>query len=84
MLGVLGVVLKSKLVSTLSSFLSIVAAVPGFMLMIRRLHDLDRPTWWCIGAFIPIVNFVMGLYLLLAEGTRGPNQYGPDPLEGMH
>ena len=84
LLGVIGTMMKSTAISMLGSLFSIVAAVPGVMLMIRRLHDLDRPTWWVIGGFIPLVNFALGLYLLCAEGTRGPNQFGPDPLEGQH
>ncbi len=83
-IGVIGTMMKSTAISMLGSLFSIVAAVPGVMLMIRRLHDLDRPTWWVIGGFIPLVNCALGLYLLCAEGTRGPNQFGPDPLEGMH
>jgi len=29
--------------------------------------------------FIPVVNLVLGLYLLFADGTVGPNQFGEDP-----
>ena len=82
--AVLGTMMKSTAISMLGSLFSIVAAGPGVMLMIRRLHDLDHPTWWVVGGFIPLVNFALGLYLLCAEGTRGPNQFGPDPLEGQH
>ena len=71
-------------IATISSLIGFAGAVPAFMLVIRRLHDLDRPTWWIIGNFIPVVNIAMSLYLLFAKGTVGPNQYGPDPLEGMH
>ncbi len=63
---------------------SVVSVVPSFMLMIRRLHDTDQPGWWCLGIFIPVLDLALGLYLLFAEGTRGPNRYGPDPLEGQH
>lgn len=31
-----------------------------------------------------IVAFFVGLYLLFKEGTKGENQYGPDPIEGKH
>lgn len=68
----------------LAFLVSILCSVPAIMLMIRRLHDLDRPTWWAIGTFIPLVNMALSIYLLFFEGTRGPNQYGPDPLEGQH
>ena len=33
--------------------------------------------------FIPIVNIVFGLYMLFADGTVGPNQYGDDPKNRM-
>ena len=32
------------------------------------------------GAIIGLIYLVATLYLLFAEGTRGDNQYGPDPL----
>ena len=49
-------------------------------LMIQRLHDLNKPTWWVVGAIIPLVNFILSIYLLVVPGTRGYNQYGSDPL----
>jgi uncharacterized membrane protein YhaH (DUF805 family) len=56
--------------------------IPSLALMIRRLHDLDRPAWWVIATFVPLLNLVLWLYLLFARGTYGPNQYGADPIEG--
>ena len=84
----LGVVLalagvSESAIGMMGTLVGIVGAIPGLMLAIRRLHDLDRPTWWIVGNFIPFVNFALGLYILLAKGTGGPNQYGPDPLEGQ-
>ena len=67
-------------ISQLGNVISIASMIPNFMLLIRRLHDLDRPTWWCIGALIPVVNLVLAIYVLVFKGTDGPNQYGPDPL----
>jgi len=32
--------------------------------------------------FVPGINVIFGFYLLLVQGSVGPNQYGPDPL--MH
>ena len=77
----LSTVLKIRSLSILSMIVSIASAIPSFMLVIRRLHDLNRPAWWCIGCLIPLVNGVLGIYLLFFKGTDGPNQYGPDPLE---
>ncbi len=80
-MGVAGV--RDSTIETVGTLMGLACAVPGCMLAVRRLHDLDRPAWWIIGNFIPIVNCVLGLYLLFARGTYGPNQYGPDPLEGQ-
>ncbi|MBO4401438.1 MAG: DUF805 domain-containing protein [Selenomonadaceae bacterium] len=63
------------------TFVTSLAWFAGYVsLMIQRLHDLARPSWWAVGTLIPVVNFVLALYLLLVPGTRGYNKYGPDPL----
>lgn len=85
---VLGIVfavagMSESTIGTMGTLIGIAGAIPGLMLAVRRLHDLDRPTWWIVGNFVPIVNVLFSLYLLLAKGTTGPNQYGPDPLEGQ-
>lgn len=55
------------------SFMSLVA---------RRAHDLGKSQWfWMIGVCLPVLNVVLGLYLLFKHGERGPNQYGLDPTE---
>ncbi len=46
--------------------------VPGLAVSIRRMHDQDKSGWFIL---IPIYNLI----LLLTEGTRGPNRFGPDP-----
>ena len=50
---------------------------------VKRLHDVDKSGWLIILLFIPIVNFIFGLYMLLADGTVGPNRYGDDPKNRM-
>lgn len=55
--------------------------VAGWMLGIRRLHDLDKSGWFILLYFVPIINGIFGWYLLLVPGTNGNNQYGPDPRE---
>lgn len=68
------------LVRAVSTVISFVWFAGYASLMIQRLHDLGRPTWWVVGAIIPVVNFILSLYLLFVPGTRGYNKYGPDPL----
>lgn len=84
LIGFLATALKIRSLSILGTIISFASAIPSFMLVIRRLHDLNRPAWWCIGCLIPLVNGILGIYLLFFKGTDGPNQYGPDPLEGQN
>ncbi len=50
---------------------------------VKRLHDVDKSGWFLLLALIPIVNFILGLYMLFADGTVGPNRYGADPKNRM-
>ncbi|MEM8489000.1 MAG: DUF805 domain-containing protein [Bacteroidota bacterium] len=49
---------------------------------IRRLHDLDRPAWHLVLAFIPVYNLYLMLSLLCLKGEEEVNLYGfrPEPL----
>jgi uncharacterized membrane protein YhaH (DUF805 family) len=51
----------------------------AFIMMRRRLNDLDRSGWLSLLMLIPLVNFFFSLYLMCASGTQGPNSYGPMP-----
>ena len=52
--------------------------VPSIAVQVRRFHDQDKSGWFCLLGFIPIVGGFIVLYFMIMEGTRGPNQYGPD------
>lgn len=62
-----------------------VLLVPGIYFPItigtKRLHDLGYSGWWIIVIFVPLLNIVLGIYLLFWKGEKGKNKYGPDPLE---
>lgn len=53
--------------------------VPSIAVGVRRLHDTDRSGWWILIGLVPIVGGLVLLVFYVLEGTRGPNQYGPDP-----
>lgn len=55
--------------------------IPHLAVMVRRLHDTDRRGWWLLLAFIPILGGLVLLVFLVMGGTRGPNRFGPDPVE---
>jgi uncharacterized membrane protein YhaH (DUF805 family) len=67
--------------SPVNSLASLALLLPSISVGVRRLHDIDRTGWWVLIAFT-----IIGIFLLLfwacVPGTRGPNRFGPDPLEG--
>lgn len=54
----------------------------GVCVTIKRLHDLGRPAWHWLLFIIPIYNIYLGFILVFQKGTDGPNEFGPDPLDG--
>ena len=47
----------------------------------KRWHDRDKSGWWSLIALVPFIGAIWLLVELgMLEGTRGANQYGPDPL----
>lgn len=78
--GILSAIIDEIFGTLLLALIALAITVPSCMLLIRRLHDLDRPGWWVIGGFIPLLNFALSIYVIFIPGTPGPNQYGPDPL----
>jgi uncharacterized membrane protein YhaH (DUF805 family) len=52
---------------------------PGFSVMVRRLHDMNRSGWWWLLVFIPFANWLFFIALCFVGGTRGYNDYGPRP-----
>ena len=47
---------------------------------VKRLHDLNKSGWFILFSFIPIISFLLGIYMLFFKGTDGENQFGKDPL----
>ncbi|MEJ3659119.1 DUF805 domain-containing protein [Actinomycetes bacterium KLBMP 9759] len=62
----------------LISIYSLATLIPHLAVTVRRLHDTDRSGWWYLISFIPLGGIVLLVFLVM-EGTRGGNQYGPDP-----
>jgi len=82
---VMGVMAESSslalnLVSLVLLVVVLALCVVSVMLMIRRWHDLGKSGWFSLLLLVPLVNFVVGLYLWVKKGDDGPNQYGEDPL----
>ena len=54
----------------------------GFAMSVKRWHDRDKSGWWNL---INVIPFFGNCWTLVEpgflRGTRGPNSFGPDPLD---
>jgi hypothetical protein len=55
--------------------------IPSIAVQVRRFHDQDRTGWMVLLGFIPYVGGIIVFVFMCLQGTRGPNRYGPDPLD---
>ena len=55
--------------------------VANVCVVVKRLHDLDRPGshYWLL--LVPLYNIFLSLMLLFSKGTVGKNQFGSDPID---
>lgn len=60
---------------------SLATLIPSLAVGVRRLHDTDRSGWWLLIALIPLIGGIVLLVFMVSGGTRGPNRFGPDPVE---
>ena len=58
---------------------ALVIFVPALAVQVRRFHDQDKSGWFVLLGFIPYLGALIVFVFMVLEGTRGPNQYGPDP-----
>lgn len=63
----------------LMAVLGVVCIVLSLGLVIRRFHDLNKSGFYVFLFFIPLVNLVVGLWILFAGGDSAANTYGPVP-----
>lgn len=57
----------------------LVLFVPLQAVTIRRLKDLGMNWHYSLLFFLPFLNLLLMMYLLLTPGQRGVNHYGEDP-----
>jgi len=53
--------------------------LPTLALQVRRLHDQEKTGWWAVVGFLPYIGVGWLIFLMLRQGTWGPNRFGPDP-----
>ena len=64
--------------SILFSIITIANAIPNYAASVRRLHDTDKSGWMVLISVIPLIGLYI-IVLLIADGTKGKNRFGPKP-----
>ncbi len=49
----------------------------AYVIIIKRLHDIDMTGWFSLLLHIPFLNVLFFLYLILKKGDNGRNRFGP-------
>lgn len=80
------IILTGAVVSGITTFLPVIGPVSGLALFalflsyltlaVRRLHDSGHSGLWTVLVFVPLLAFVLLLYLLFSRGQRTVNEYG--------
>ena len=79
-LGATGALTSSpEAVVAISTLLYLPLLVFSFVLAKRRFNDVNRSGWFSLLLWVPLVNFIVSLYLIFARGDEGENDYGPAP-----
>ena len=53
---------------------------PALAISVKRWHDRDKPGWWALIAFVPVVGWIWVLIENgLMRGTAGANRSGEQP-----
>ena len=55
--------------------------IPAISAGVRRLHDTNRSGFFLLLSLIPFIGGLILLFFFIAEGTKGKNKFGPNPLK---
>lgn len=67
----------------LGALFSLAVLVPSLAAGSRRLHDTGKSGWLQLLGLIPVVGWIVLIYLTAQPGQAGTNEYGAPP-EGSH
>jgi uncharacterized membrane protein YhaH (DUF805 family) len=73
--GVIDGIISPNGVGMLGMIFQLAVLIPTIAVAVRRMHDVGKSGWYIL---IPLYNLI----LVLTEGDKGSNEYGPDPKGG--
>lgn len=55
--------------------------VAGLAIQVKRWHDRGKSGWWVLIGLVPVIGAIWAIIETgFMPGTKGANQYGPDPI----
>lgn len=69
---VLGFIFGALKMPLITNIYSLAVLLPSIGVAVRRVHDSGKSGWFVL---VPFYN----IYLVIIEGDRGSNEYGPNP-----
>lgn len=61
---------------SLSSLYSLLILIPSIGVGMRRLHDIGKSGWWLLIGLVPLLGFLVLLFLTVQEGDSKKNSFG--------
>ena len=74
-----GLKIEGQQIGWVYTVVALLLFIPSIAVTVRRLHDTGRSGWWWFLSLLCGIGAIILFVFCLMEGTRGPNEYGPDP-----
>ena len=69
-----GLIIKDLETSPANLLFSVVTALPGIAVSVRRLHDVGRSGWWLLTLFT-VIGLIPLIYWALRKSDEGENRF---------
>jgi len=76
---VLGIAPHDQPFGLISTLYGLAVLIPGWAVVVRRLHDVGKSGWWILIAIIPIVGAIILFVWFCTDSQAGENKWGDNP-----
>ncbi|MBF9002214.1 DUF805 domain-containing protein [Vibrio sp. NFV-1] len=71
--------LQSELILEIGGTYIALIILPCWAVTVRRLHDVGKSGWFIFIPIVPLIGWIIFLYLLIKNGDPSDNRFGPNP-----
>ncbi len=72
-------ILLESIGSYVSWAFSLATFLPSIAVGARRLHDTNKSGWFQLLWFVPVLGWIVMIYLLAQDGNKNDNPFGSPP-----